>query len=140
MPLVLDSLKRALDALDRALFAVDRAQDIPDLPAEITESLRAGVIQAFEVAYEQSWKMMRRWIETHIAPDIADGVTRRELFRRAAESRLIDDVELWMRFHKARNETSHTYDIATAAGVYANAAPFRAAARDLLVRLEANNA
>lgn len=139
MPLVLDSLSRSLDALDRALTAVAQAREIPSLPPEIPESLRAGVIQAFEVAYEQSWKMMKRWIETHVGAEAVDGVTRRELFRRAAESKLITDIDLWMTFHKARNETSHTYDITTADEVYASAAPFRDAARDFLIRIESRN-
>lgn len=47
-------------------------------------------------------------------------VTRRELFLRAAENRLIDDMDLWMSFHAARNETSHTYDTNTAEEVCAS--------------------
>ncbi|NTU54517.1 MAG: hypothetical protein HGA97_12670 [Chlorobiaceae bacterium] len=34
---------------------------------------------------------------------------RRELFRISAENRLIDEINLWMEFHKARNLTAHTY-------------------------------
>ena len=105
----------------------------------MSETLKAGVIQQFEVAYEQSWKMMKRWIEENVGAETVDGVPRRELFRRAAESRLIDDVEHWMRFHRARNETSHTYSSETAEEVYALSLAFLATAEALLAALRARN-
>jgi nucleotidyltransferase substrate binding protein (TIGR01987 family) len=83
--------------------------------------------------------MMKRWIETNVSATAVDGVTRRELFRQAAENRLIDDVDLWMGFHAARNETSHTYNHETAEEVGASAERFVAAARSLLASLQANN-
>jgi nucleotidyltransferase substrate binding protein (TIGR01987 family) len=101
--------------------------------------VRSGIIQNFEVAYELSWKMMKRWIETNISAASVDGVTRRELFRQAAENRLIDDVDLWMSFHAARNETSHTYDNDTAEEVSDSAEQFVAAAQSLLTSLRARN-
>ena len=61
---------------------------------------------------------MARWLNTHIGAGIADGVTRRQLFRLAAENRLIADVDLWMQHHEARNATSHIYDEEKAAQVY----------------------
>jgi len=70
----------------------------------------AGVIQNFEVTYELCWKFMKRWINLNADPTAADGVTRRELFRLAAQNRLIDDVDKWMEFHAARNQTSHSYN------------------------------
>ena len=51
------------------------------------------------------WKLMARWLNTYIGSGISDGVTRRELFRLAAENRLIPDVDLWMLYHNARNDT-----------------------------------
>jgi len=74
------------------------------------ELLRAGIIQNFEFTYELCWKFMKRWIAINISAESVDGVTRRELFRQAAENRLIADVDLWMKFHQARNQTSHIYD------------------------------
>ena len=60
---------------------------------DLQEAVRAGVIQNFEIAYEQSWKMMKRWLEDSVGATYVDGVTRRELFRLAAEHRLITDVD-----------------------------------------------
>ena len=53
---------------------------------------------------------MKRWLEENVGSASVDGVPRRELFRLAAESRLIADLPRWMEFHQARNQTSHTYE------------------------------
>jgi len=87
-------------------------------------TFRSGIIQNFEIAYELCWKTMKRWIEENVSPDILFGVPRIELFRRAAENGLIDDVENWMTFHQARNSTSHIYSAGIAAEVYEAAVRF----------------
>jgi len=48
-------------------------------------------------------------------------------------------VDLWMSFHAARNETSHTYDNETAEEVSETAENFVAAAQALLTSLRARN-
>lgn len=102
-------------------------------------AVRAGAIKHFEFTYELSWLSIKRWLEDNVSPTTGDGVTRRELFRLAAESRLIDNVDRWMRYHRARNRTSHTYRETTANEVYAVIPEFLADARSLLAILEANN-
>ncbi len=99
----------------------------------------AGVIQNFEFSYELSWKFIKRWLSENIGSTYVDGVTRRELFRLAAQSRLIDDVDKWMFYHAARNQTSHIYNEDIAREVFDTAKDFSLAAKDLLVRLEAQN-
>ena len=101
--------------------------------------IRAGVIQNFEVTYELSWKLMARWLNTYIGSGVADGVTRRELFRLAAENRLIPDVDLWMQHHDARNDTSPIYDQEKAALVYKATMDFTHDALLLLRELEDRN-
>ena len=136
MNLYLDSLTKSIDALERS---VKTASSLDTSDDDLRETVRAGVIQNFEVAYEQCWKMMKRWLEENIGRTYVDGVTRRELFRLAAESRLITDVERWMDYHTARNQTSHTYDEATAQSVFEEATHFADDARQLLRALEAHN-
>lgn len=75
----------------------------------------------------------------NISPMAADGVTRRELFRQAAENHLIGDVDQWMRHHDARNQTSHTYQSEIAESVYAATHDFARDAARLLKALEARN-
>lgn len=137
MKLELTSLENATASLERSINAANTFD--ATIPPELKETVRSGIIQNFEVAYELSWKMMKRWLETNISAESVDGVTRRELFRQAAENRLIDDVDLWMSFHAARNETSHTYDNETAEEVSETAERFVAAAQSLLTSLRARN-
>jgi nucleotidyltransferase substrate binding protein (TIGR01987 family) len=138
MALDLTSLSKAVEALDRSLAAVERAQAIRD--AALQETVRAGVIQQFEVAYELSWKFLQRWLRENASPEEADFPrTRKELFRLAARHGLIDDPLPWFDFGDARNRTSHTYDGDTALDVFATATTFLPKARELLARLQARN-
>jgi len=137
MKLELSSHENAAAALERSVHAANTYD--ATMPQELKETVRSGIIQNFEVAYELSWKMMKRWIEANISAESVDGVTRRELFRQAAKNRLINDVDLWMGFHAARNETSHTYDNETAEEVSTTARQFVAAAQALLASLRARN-
>jgi nucleotidyltransferase substrate binding protein (TIGR01987 family) len=139
MPLVLDNLRNAVAAL-RAVQAKSEDGAFMTAQDEITrEAIRSGVIQHFEFTYELSWKFIRRWLEENIARDAADGVSRRELFRMGAENRLIDDVAAWMRYHDARNDTSHTCNLSVAAKVYSVSLDFVDDADRLLAALEARN-
>lgn len=138
MALNLDSLKKSIESLERAIKASSDVS-ILGLSQNIQETTRAGVIQNFEVCYEQSWKMMKRWLEENIGSSYVDGVTRRELFRLAFENKLINDVDRWMDFHKSRNETSHTYDQGTAEEVFYDAELFVEDAKFLLQAIEARN-
>ena len=137
MKLDLTSLESAVASLERSITAATVHEAA--LPPDLKDTVRSGIIQNFEVAYELSWKMMKRWLEMNISAESVDGVTRRELFRQAAENRLITDVDLWMRFHSSRNETSHTYDNGTAEEVSATAKHFVSAAQSLLTALRARN-
>lgn len=139
MPLELDPLKRSIQSLTD-LLSVSENETLMAQFSEVTgNGIRAGVIQNFEVTFELSWKLMKRWLNTQIAPTVADGVTRRELFRLAAQNGLIADVDQWMAHYEARNATSHTYDEEKAATVYRASREFAHDARRLLAALEARN-
>lgn len=133
----LSSLENATATLERSVFAATSLHAA--IPEELRDTVRSGIIRNFEVAYEVSWKMMKRWLSANVGPDIVNGVPRRELFRRAAENGLIADVDLWMSFHAARNETSLTYDHGRAAEVATVAVGFAPAARALLSALRARH-
>ena len=108
---------------------------------EITvNGLKAGAIQNFEFTYELCWKFMKRWLDENIGAAYVDGVPRVQLFRLAAESQLITDVDKWMEYHRARNKTSHTYDVEVAESVYLSARDFLQDAERLTKALEARNA
>lgn len=128
------ALKSALASLDRLVqFALSK-DERTSAPVEF-EAARMAVIQAFEFTYELCWKQMKRWMEFNYS---ASGMeSRRELYRRAAEYKLIQDVDKWMEFHGARNQTSHTYDGSIAEDVFAAACEFLPYGKDFFSRLEA---
>ena len=139
MPLELNNLRKSVAALKAVLAKSEEMKTILWLDEIARNAIKSGVIQHFEFTYELSWKFMKRWLEMNISPNAADGVTRRELFRLAAENLLIVDVDQWMRHDKARNQTSHTYDQEVAKGVYLAVHDFARDAQKLLSALEARN-
>lgn len=138
MLLDLSSLQKAVSSLERAIdVASSRIEGAVDTDYE--EVIRAGVIQNFEFTYELCWKFMKRWLGKNVSGEVVDGVPRKELFRIAAENHLIKDVEAWIEYHEARNETAHTYNESTSEDVYAAAVQFINDAKDLLEVLKAKN-
>ena len=139
MPLVLDHLRDAIKALSDLQAAAENSSR-KALRNQVEQSgIRAGVIQNFEVTYELCWKLMDRWLSMNLGASVVDGVTRRELFRLAAQQRLIADVDVWWQYHQARNTTSHIYDERKAESVYRAIGDFVHDARVLLAALEARN-
>ena len=140
MILELESLVAALSALEKSIVTWNKLSQATGLTADDLQTIKSGVIQNFEVTYEQCWKFMKRWLELNVSPYIADGVPRRELFRLSAENRLIDDIDLWMEFHKARNLTAHTYHAGNAEQAFHAAIMLPEQGARLLERLRARNA
>ncbi len=137
MALELDSLSKSVEVMRRSLQVVEVNESRAD--DDMLYTLRSGVIQNFEVAYEQCWKMMKRWLDNNLGSAYVDGVTRRELFRLAAEHQLIENVDRWMDYHYTRNETSHTYDGESANVVYDSAKTFLQDAEKFLSRIRSRN-
>lgn len=139
MKLDLSSLKRAIGSMEKALQITEGKFIQQDISTDEIELLKAGVIQNFEITYELCWKFMKRWIESNVSAEVVDGVPRKELFRLAAENRLITDVDEWMEYHRARNISSHIYDHKISDEVYQISQKFSGAASQLLKNLEMRN-
>jgi len=139
MKLDLSSVRKAVESLEKTLRVADDEGFISALNQDQRDAIRAGVIQNFEFTYELCWKFMRRWLEVNLGSVYVAGVSRRQLFRLSAEHRLLDDVDRWMEYHDARNETAHTYDENTAEEVFETAHRFLHDAQELLRALEARN-
>ena len=132
------SLKKAIDALTRSLNIVGKRQK--EMGDDLFETVKAGVIQNFEVAYELSWKFIQRWIKENRTPeDATHPRTRKDLFRLAARLELIKDPLPWFTYGDARNLTSHTYDGKKADIVYQAAESFLEDAKYLLEQLDSHN-
>ena len=138
MPLDLSPLQTAINALaDAITFA--HSPMVAKMSKAQQNTIQAGVIQCFEFTYERAWKYMKRWLEHNLGSVYVDGVSRKVLFRLAAEHQLIDDVLVWFEYHSARNKTSHTYAAETAAEVYQIAPCFLQDVQALFHQLQLNN-
>ena len=79
------------------------------------------------------------WLIEKVSKSQVEGVTRRELFRLAATYQLITDVDKWIFYHQARNQTSHNYDENVANEVFSAALGFFPYADNLLKALTKKN-
>ena len=66
-----------------------------------------GVIQAFEVTQELSWKVMKDFLEYQGYDEIYGS---KNAVRLAFNVKIINNGEIWMDMIKSRNLMSHTYD------------------------------
>lgn len=135
MKLDFTALGKALQSLAEAVESVEDKTFMAMLTDAQRRTMRAGVIQSFEFSYELSWKMLRRQLlqdegESEVAP-----LSRKDLYRLGARKQLLENPEAWFVFHRARNETSLTYDEAKAQAVYVVTLTFLGEARALLLNL-----
>lgn len=100
--------------------------------------MRDGTIQRFEYTYELSHKFLRRFLEeTEPAPEQLRELSFPGLIRLGAErGLLVNSWDVWTDHRKARGTTSHAYDGAKAAEVFARIPAFLEDARALLAELE----
>lgn len=140
MDLDFTSLARARASMDRACRFVQKRMQDTGLSEDEEQVLKEAVIQNFEFTYELCWKFIKRWLDYNYSSSITAGLSRKQLFRIAAENRLIDRVETWLVYHELRNRTSHTYDQLVADEIFAATSSFLEDASRLLERLEASDA
>lgn len=126
--LILTPLLNATDSLELAIAQPKN------------EFIRDAVIQRFEYTYELCWKFIKRDLTEDIGSETVNMLSRRDLFRVAADKNLIADPIPWFTFHKARNETSHTYNKQTAEQTYLIALEFLPCAQNLVDKLVTKHA
>ena len=78
---------------------------------ELSPLEKQGLIQAFEFTHELAWNVLKDYLESQ---GIQGVVGSRGATREAFKNGLIADREVWMDMIKSRNQTSHTYNEATA--------------------------
>jgi nucleotidyltransferase substrate binding protein (TIGR01987 family) len=74
---------------------------------DFTELELQGVIQAFEVSQELSWKVMKDFLEDQGKTDLFGS---KNAVKEAFNVGLIASGEVWFDMIKSRNLTSHIYD------------------------------
>jgi len=83
----------------------------------LTELEKQGLIQAFEFTHELAWCVLKDYFEYQGASNITGS---RDATRQAFSVGLIKDGDGWMEMIKSRNQTSHTYNRATADEIVRN--------------------
>lgn len=72
-----------------------------------TELEAQGVVQAFEITQELSWKVLKDYLEEQGTTDLFGS---KNVVREAFNVGLISNGEIWLDMIKTRNLTSHIYD------------------------------
>lgn len=133
----LTALRQSITSLADSLEVVSDPAWFNQQSSKVRNTLISGVVKNFEFVYEISTKMIKRVIEMEAAnPTEVDESHFRDVLRMAAEKGLIVDVEVWFRYRKMRNITSHTYDHEKALQVYRDTLAFIVDAQQLLQKLE----
>ena len=71
-----------------------------------SEGERMGLIQAFEIIFELSWKLLGDYLK-EMGYDLPGP---RPIFKQAFQSNLIEEGHLWLHMLSNRNLTTHTYN------------------------------
>lgn len=93
-----------INALSRLQEALNK--DISD------DIIIDGIIQRFEFTFEQSWKVMKLYLEDQGVLD--EALAPRSTIRVAFKHKIIADGDIWIEMMLDRNRTSHMYDEDTA--------------------------
>lgn len=133
----LTTLKKAINSMDAILKLALDNDNMSKQNLIVRNAVRSGLIQHFEFTYELCWKFMQGWLENNRT--LTNGISRKELFRYAAEELLIEDTQKWFSYAEARNLTVHTYDITTSDKVFSTATIFLDDAKKFLKVLEEKN-
>jgi nucleotidyltransferase substrate binding protein (TIGR01987 family) len=132
----LTSLENAIKQLKESLeFA--GSQMAKENPA-LARQFRAASIQAFEITYELTHKILKRFLETTDAsPDTIDKMSFQDLIRTGAEKGLLlNSWDQWRNYRQSRNNTSHTYDEQMAETVFSDIPAFLKEAEFLLSEIQ----
>ncbi len=122
-------LSKGLSQLQDLQTAAKRLQEALD--REKDDIVRDAVIQRFEFTFELTWKTL----STIVRENGMEFKGVKTVLRDAARLGLIEDVEEWFLYLKARNLTTHTYDLTVAENVYQQAKAFSQALQTLLPKL-----
>ncbi len=109
----MDTFRERFELTRKQYFrALDRLHEVVAL--DQTDIIRDSLIQRFEFTYELAWKCMFNWLRNQgeNTPEM-----QRAILQAAFRCGLIADPQIWEQIKEQRNQTSHTYNEATAVTV-----------------------
>lgn len=98
--------KQRFEHFKNALKQLKNAEKLKKI-RKFNELELQGVVQAFEVTQELSWKVMKDFLEDQGKTDLFGS---KNTVREAFNVGLISNGEVWLEMIKSRNTTSHIYD------------------------------
>lgn len=123
-----DNFERALQVLDRGI-ALARQRPLSELEQQ-------GLIQGFEFTHELAWNLLKDYLQHQGIEGI---IGSRDATRLAFRNGLISDGESWMAMIRARNQSTHTYNLEQAQAIVRDVtdryAPLFGALRDRFTAL-----
>lgn len=107
-------MKRLDERIYDFINALSRLREA--LEKDITDDIIVdGIIQRFEFTFEQSWKVMKLYLEDQGILD--EALAPRSTIRVAFKHKIISNGDLWIEMMLDRNRTSHMYDETTAKNI-----------------------
>lgn len=107
-------MKRLNERICDFINALTRLREA--LEKDITDDIIIdGVIQRFEFTFEQSWKVMKLYLEDQGILD--EALAPRSTIKVAFKHNIISNGDLWIEMMLDRNRTSHMYDETTAKNI-----------------------
>ena len=94
------NFRKALETLRRAVTLSEQRA--------LSELEELGLIQGFEFTHELAWNVLKDYLEEQGFVGI---IGSKNATREAFKNGLLSDGDGWMDMIKARNQTSHTYNI-----------------------------
>ena len=95
------------DNFQRALMVLERGVQLA-LERDLSELEQQGLIQGFEFTHELAWNLLKDYLEYQGIEAITGS---RDATRIAFRNGLISNGDTWMEMIKARNQSSHTYNL-----------------------------
>ena len=117
----LSNYNKALNKLENAVefinisFLDENEKKIMDLGLVLDEMIKEGLIQRFEYTHELAWNLMKDYAEYQGNNNVGGS---RDATREALQLKIIEDGEIWMDMIQSRNNTTYTYNEATANEIY----------------------
>lgn len=103
-----EKLKKSLQHLELQFLNYQNVDVRPELAALDREAIAESVIQRFETAYDGLWKILKRFLIEELGLANVPN-SPKPILKLAAQSGMIDELELWLQYADARTATSHDY-------------------------------
>lgn len=99
--------RQRFENFQRALLVLQRGVRLAD-SRDLSELEQQGLIQGFEFTHELAWNLLKDYLQHQGIEGI---IGSRDASRLAFRNGLISDGDIWMDMIRARNQSSHTYNL-----------------------------